>query len=582
MSVRLAIRLFALMLAALALPCPASEPPTAATVAFDWFRYEGRDPQFGQPPRPGQYQNPVLAGFYPDPSVVRVGTDYYLVNSSFAYFPGLPIFHSTDLVHWEKIGHALNRREQLAFESGQGISRGIFAPTIRHHDGMFYIITTDVDGIGNFIITATDPAGPWSDPVVLPEIDGIDPDLFFDDGRAWIAHNGPPAGEPKYDGHRAIWLWEFDLQTAKVVPGSGRIIVDGGVDISRQPIWIEAPHLHKVDGWYYLSCAEGGTAEGHSQVVFRTRKLDGPFEPWDRNPILTQRDLDSNRDPGRDPGRPNPVTSTGHADLVQTQSGDWWAVFLGVRPYAGGFHNIGRETFLLPVTWQDGWPRILAPATPLPWQPQRPNLPAPTELPPPQSGNFVWRDDFDGPVLNPEWVRVRSSPTEWWALDSDKGQIWLDALPIALSEKQQPAFLARRQQHRAFDAATRMELPRSEAVAAGLAAFQNSDFHYFVGVRRNKDAHEVFLEQVRDGARTELARTGLGEGHSHVVLGVEQQDARFGFYYELGGERQWLQRDVDATLLSTQVAGGFVGTTLGIHARLGATIEDCEFVKDCK
>jgi alpha-N-arabinofuranosidase len=556
-SARLTIRLAVVLLAALALPCPADDLPT---VAFDWFRYEGRDPQFEDPTEPGHYQNPILAGFHPDPSIVRVGEDYYLVNSSFAYFPGLPIFHSRDLVNWRKIGHALSRREQLTFENGQGISRGIFAPTIRYLEGVFYIINTDVDGIGNFVITTKDPAGPWSDPIALPEIDGIDPDLFFDDnGRVWVVHNGAPAGEPKYQGHRAIRLWEVDLTNMRLVKGSDHIIVDGGVDISKQPIWVEGPHLYKANGWYYLSCAEGGTEEGHSQVIFRARSLDEPFLPWAQNPILTQRDLD--------PDRLNPVTSTGHADLVQTQNGDWWAVFLGVRPYLNGHFNTGRETFLLPVTWDDGWPRILAPKTPLPWQPQRPDLPAPAERPPPQSGNFVWRDDFDRPELDLEWVRVRTSPTEWWETDRTNGQIRLQALPIALREKVQPAFLARRQQHRAFEASTRVELSRDNGVAAGLAAFQSSDFHYFLGVRRIDDVHEVFLEQVRDGNTAELARATLGERPTHIVLGVEQEGARLGFYFQTGPEREWLKHDADATLLSTQVAGGFVGTTVGIHAR---------------
>jgi xylan 1,4-beta-xylosidase len=270
-------RIACLLLAIAAGPCAAAEAPE---VAFDWFQYEGLDPQFEEPLQPDHYRNPVLAGFYPDPSVVRVGDDYYLVNSTFAYFPGLPVFHSRDLVHWRKIGHAVNRRGQLTFENGQGISRGLFAPTIRHHDDTFYIINTDVDGIGNFIITAENPAGPWSDPVRLPEIDGIDPDLYFDeDGRVWVVHNGPPEGEPLYQGHRAIWLWAFDLETMALVKGSNRVLVNGGVDISKKPIWIEGPHLYKANGWYYLSCAEGGTEEGHSQVIFRSRSLDEPFIP---------------------------------------------------------------------------------------------------------------------------------------------------------------------------------------------------------------------------------------------------------------------------------------------------------------
>ncbi|HET9055110.1 MAG TPA: glycoside hydrolase family 43 protein, partial [Cyclobacteriaceae bacterium] len=293
---------------------------------FRWFEYTGGDAIFAGELKKDHYYNPVIAGYYPDPSVVRVKDDYYLVNSSFAYFPGLPIFHSKDLVNWRQIGHAFSRRSQLTFEKGQNMSHGIFAPTIRYHDGLFYIITTDVYGIGNFYITAKNPAGPWSDPVILPEIGGIDPDLFFDDdGRVYIAHNEGPEGEPLYDGHRAIWLWEFDLNNKNVLKNSGRVIVNGGVDISKKPIWIEGPHLYKVNDWYYLSCAEGGTSEDHSQVIFRTKNLAESFVPYEKNPILTQRDLS--------PARANPVTSTGHADVVQTQNGEWWAVFLGIRPY---------------------------------------------------------------------------------------------------------------------------------------------------------------------------------------------------------------------------------------------------------
>lgn len=551
--------------------CLAWALPAAAQnggVAFDWFHYEGRDAASAEPLRPGHYRNPVLAGFYPDPSIVRVGADYYLVTSSFAYFPGLPLFHSRDLVNWRQIGHALTRRSQLTFEDGQGVSRGIFAPTIRHHDGLFYIITTDVDGIGNFFITAEDPAGPWSDPVLLPDIRGIDPDLFFDDdGRVYIAHNGEPEGEPLYDGHRAIWLWQYDLAGRRVIAGSGRVIVDGGVDISRRPIWIEAPHLYRIDSWYYLVCAEGGTADQHSAVVFRTRSLEEPFLPWADNPILTQRDLDP------DPGRPNPVTSTGHADLVQTPAGDWWAVFLGVRPYAGGFHNTGRETFLLPVRRESGWPRILDPRTLLPLQASRPAPQSAGVDIPPQSGDFIWRDEFDVTLptmhgLQLNWTMLRTSERQWFALDAAAGLIRLEALPVSLADKAQPAFLARRQQHLEFAASTRLELPRRAGISAGLAAFQSSDFHYFVGVRKDGAAHSVFVEETRDGRTSVVASRSLAADAGGIVLGLGQSGATLDFHYATdGGEPSWLLRGADATLLSTQVAGGFVGVTLGIHAR---------------
>ena len=235
-----------------------------------------------------------------------------------------------------------------------GVSRGLFAPSISTHDGTFYILNTCVDCGGNFIITARDPAGPWSNPVWLPALEGgIDPSLFFDeDGKAWLVNNGPPVGTPRYPGHRAIWLQQFDVQTMRSF-GPRRVLVDGGVNPAANPVWIEGPHLLKVGGYYYLTCAEGGTEVRHSQVVLRSRDVTGPYIPYSGNPILTQRDLPADRR--------FPITSAGHAQLVETRNGDWWATFLATRPYGQDFYNTGRETFLLPVRWEDGWPRITAP-----------------------------------------------------------------------------------------------------------------------------------------------------------------------------------------------------------------------------
>ena len=204
--------------------------------------------------------NPVLPGFYPDPSICRVGDEYYMVNSTFSYFPGIPIFHSRDLNNWKQIGHVLNRPSQIDLD-GLGVSNGIFAPTIRYNNGKFYLITTLVGKGGNFFVTATDPSGPWSEPVWLPEIDGIDPSIFFDDNDScYIVNNGPaPENEPLYEGHRAIWIQRFDLKTNKLF-GERKIIVNGGSDISQKPIWIEGPHIYKKDDSYFLCAAEGGTA----------------------------------------------------------------------------------------------------------------------------------------------------------------------------------------------------------------------------------------------------------------------------------------------------------------------------------
>ncbi|MFN3388207.1 MAG: glycoside hydrolase family 43 protein, partial [Allosphingosinicella sp.] len=344
---RLPIALTAL-LAGCAAPLAEGPAPQPGTAAFDWFHYEGADPIDALPAGPGTYRNPILRGFYPDPSITRAGDDYYLVTSTFSYFPGLPVFHSRDLVNWTQIGNAIDRPDQLDFGK-LGLSRGVFAPAIEHKDGLFYILNTCVDCRDNFVITATDPAGPWSDPVWLPDLaGGIDPSLFFDeDGSAWLLNNGPPVGEPLYEGHRAIWIQAFDPKALKTF-GPRTMLVNGGVDISTKPIWIEGPHIIRKNGWYYLIAAEGGTAEGHSQVVLRSKSVTGPYEPFAGNPILTQRDLPRDR--------VNPITSAGHADFVQLPSGDWWATFLAVRPYEGDFYNTGRETFLMPVDWSGEWP----------------------------------------------------------------------------------------------------------------------------------------------------------------------------------------------------------------------------------
>nr|HPI28546.1 family 43 glycosylhydrolase [Candidatus Neomarinimicrobiota bacterium] len=350
------------------------------------------------------YYNPILAGFYPDPSICRVGDDYYLVNSTFAYFPGIPVFHSRDLVNWKLIGHVMDRAEQMNLE-GLGVSEGIFAPAIRFHDGLFYITCTLVGAGGNYVVTAQNPAGPWSNPVWLPQIDGIDPSLFFDqDGKAYIVYNSvAPNNRPLYEGHRTIRMYQFDYEKLKVISPE-IILVNGGTDISKKPIWIEGPHIFRKDNFYYLICAEGGTSWEHSEVVFRSEQVTGPYVPYAKNPILTQRHLD--------PNRPHPITCTGHADLVMTPAGDWWAVFLGCRPYLPeyeGYFNTGRETFMAPVKWIDGWPVIdpdhaeIQYSYPLPII-----LEKPIKADIPYSGNFRMRDDFDSETLDLYWVFLRT------------------------------------------------------------------------------------------------------------------------------------------------------------------------------
>ena len=532
------------------------------TARFESFSYTGDDAVYHERPAgPGQFTNPILAGYYPDPSVVRVGEDYYLVNSSFAHTPGIPIWHSRDLVSWTQIGHVLTRPSQLPF-AGLGISRGIFAPTIRYHDGTYYVITTWVDSGGNAIVTATDPAGPWSEPVWLP-FDGIDPDLFVDDdGRAYVVNNDSPIGEPLYSGHRALWLQEIDLETLEMV-GPRELIVNGGVDLAQEPSWIEGPHIYKKDGWYYLVCAEGGTSVNHSVVVFRTRDIWGPWEPWDQNPILTQRHLD-------DDARAFPITSVGHADFVQTPAGDWWSVFLGTRPYRGNEYNTGRETFLLPVDWPEGgWPTILDPDADIevPAVVDRPALPA-GEAPIPTSGNFTLADDFEGAALAPYWTFLRTVATDWFRLGD--GALTLAAQPVALSEMGQPSFVGRRQQHLRMSAETTVTFdPQSAAERAGLAAFQNDEAYLLVSVGRHDGQRVVEVERRFEGEATTVASAPL-PASGPVRLRIEADGPDYAISFAPGsGPWQSLAADLDGSILSTQRAGGFVGTLIGLYASSG-------------
>lgn len=529
-------------------------------VYFDWFEYTGRDVAFEPPLPAGHYRNPILAGFHADPSIVSANGKFYLVNSSFTFFPGIPVFESTDLVHWKQIGNVIDRPSQLDFD-GLSVSRGIFAPAIEFHDGMFYLVTTATDSGGNFIATARDPAGPWSDPHWLPTIGGIDPSLFFDtDGKVYLLNNDEPPGPARYDGHRAIWMQQIDIARFQPI-GPRKVLIDGGVEPEKNPIWIEGPHIYKRDGWYYLSDAEGGTGPQHSQVVLRSRDVWGPYAPYEGNPILTQRDLA--------PDRRLPITNAGHADLVEGPDGTWWAVFLASRNYQQRHYNTGRETYLLPVQWRDGWPVILPAGQTIPYTAAAPAWMRGEATQAPFTGNFVHRDEFDGTTLRPEWLRVRVPKQAWADLAARPGALAVHPLPEGLETLRNPAFLGRRQQHLRFEASTAMTRP-APGIAAGLAAFQSEAYWYFLGVRPAADGRvAIFLEGRDGGGTTRTLATREVEGSDTLRLKIEGDEGAYGFAFDTGDGRGWqsLARDVDGTVLSTDRAGGFVGTLLGPYAR---------------
>jgi len=535
-------------------------PAQAATpVVFDDFVYRGDDADLAAPLPAGHYRNPVLAGFYPDPAVTRVGKHYYLVNSTFAYFPGIPVFQSEDLVHWRLLGHAIDRPGQLDF-SGLGTSRGVFAPSISHHDGTFYIFNTAVDNGGNYYVTARDPAGPWSDPVWLKDVDGIDPSLFIDDdGSAFLLNNGPPQGTPRYSGHRAIWLQAFDLKTGQPF-GPRKVLLDGGVEPAKNPIWIEGPHLYHRDGWYYLSCAEGGTGPQHSQVVLRARSPWGPFVPYAHNPILTQRGLPADR--------AHPIANAGHADLIEGPDGRWWAIFLASRIYGDGHYQTGRETFLLPVEWRDGWPVILDAGKPIPQVVAAPTWMQGKADQAPRSGNFSWGDDFSGPALQPDWMSLRAAPG-WADLRTQQGKLRLTPQADGLDSHGHPSFLGRRQQHLKFDSEIAVQLPADAGTTAGLAMYQDEAHWYVLGVQRTGEGGTVFLQR-HVGDDTRIVAQARISNVGALRLRIQGDAGKGDFAFDTGAGWKTVRADEDIHVLSTDLAGGFVGVTIGPYARAEA------------
>lgn len=531
------------------------------TAYFDNFVYEGDDDFYKANPLPDDrsFYNPILQGWASDPSVCTNGEgDYYLVTSTFVYFPGVPIYHSRDLVNWRQIGYVLDRESQLRNTEGQHVSGGIFAPAISYnpHNKTYYMVTTNV-GAGNFFVKATDPAGPWSEPIMLPEVGGIDPSFFFDeDGRAYIVNNDEPSYPAEYPGHRSIRIREFDVATDRTV-GDWKVLVDKGVNPAEKPIWIEGPHMYKINGRYFLMDAEGGTSTWHSEVIFASDSPWGPFVPYEHNPILTQRHLD--------PNRPDPVTCAGHADLIQAKEGDWWAVFLACRPIDGRFENLGRETFILPVSWtDDGFPVILEGDATVDLIVRREAAtPAPDKL----QGNYGYRTDFDEPQLGFEWMSLRKGLGSLCSLTEEPGYLALRCSDAKASERRTPAMCCYRMQHHKFTASTDVVFDASTPdEAAGMLLFKDENHHYFFAISGIGAERSISVLKFGNMGRSEtLATAPLARGK--VRLKVVSDGLTYGFAYSVdGGKESTLCSGVEADYLSTAVAGGFTGSVIGLYA----------------
>jgi len=486
------------------------------------------------------YRNPVIPGFHPDPSVCRVGDEFFLAVSSFTYFPGVPIFRSTNLVDWVQIGNALDRPSQLDLSGTETMtSGGVFAPTLRHHDGRFWMITTVMREmqLQNFLVTAEDAAGPWSDPVTI-DLPGIDPDIAWDDdGTCWV-HGA--LGE--------IRRFRIDPATGEVLGESERTWSGSGLQFP------EAPHLFQRKGTWYLLIAEGGTERGHAASIARGPSPTGPWEGCPANPIISHRSTD------------RPIQNTGHADLVEAPDGTWWMVLLGTRPrgYTPGWHGLGRETFLVPVDWVDGWPVPRDLAIDMPYEPPGPQVASPGAGP----GRYA----FDGP-LGPEWVSVRRPLGAAASVTERPGRLTLHGGDDDL-DGPYPTFLGRRVQAQACR--VRASADVTDAREAGVVVRMDEAHHAEVAV-----VGDEVVARLRVGPLERSVSKVPGPGP--VVLGIDVVEHPDGF---LGGPdlvRLGIEQpdgsldvllEVDGRYLSTEVAGGFVGRVVGLYAVGGTATFD--------
>lgn len=519
-------------------------------------------------------QNPILEGFYPDPSICRVKDDFYLVTSSFSFYPGVPLFHSKDLAHWEQLCYVLDRPEQLPC-SYEMLSGGIFAPTIRYHEGVFYVITTNMSmGCKNFIVTADNPKGPWSDIHVIEGADGIDPSLFFDDdGRVY--YTGTTRAVEADVSYQAIWGSEIDLAEMKLV-GERKILWRGAMIDAVAP---EGPHIYKKDGWYYLMIAEGGTEHMHAVTISRSKEVLGNYEGYCGNPILTHRHL----------GKMYPICNVGHGDLVELKDGSWYMVMLASR-LMDGYHKIlGRETFIAPVQWEDGWP-VVSPGTgKVEWSYEQPkSLP---EWKPEGKLPVETDTDFTDSDLGLEWNEIGNPMGEFYRIEDSclklkllKNELvpWeLDGLSANVFERipafkgdRKVSFLGRRQQHMDFKVMAKMIFDPHEEECAGLVILQNDGNQIRFGIHKNdlglKEAVCITTKTiVHDGEQYFREKTeGVTNiSENSVFLVIEGKGTEYSFCIsEDGVSWKVIAENVDGSFLGSETSGGFIGAYIGMFA----------------
>lgn len=498
-----------------------------------------------------QVTNPILSGFYPDPSICRVGEDFYLVNSSFAYFPGVPIWTSKNLADWKQIGNVLTRESQIPLKSCRH-SQGIYAPTIRYLNGVFYMITTNVSGGGNFIVTANNPAGPWSEPYFLgEEAQGIDPSLFFDeDGSCYYVGTRPNPEGVRYNGDWEIWCQKLDLSSMKLT-GQSYAIWKGAL---RDVIWPEGPHLYQKGDYYYLMIAEGGTGPNHAVTIARSKNIYGPYENNPNNPILTHRHL----------GKDYPVIYVGHADLVDDTNGNWYMVMLASRRY-DGYCALGRETFLAKVRWEEDWPIV---------NPGIGKLEEVVELPFEKQEILHKRvqsiDHFSEEAF--DVVMLRNADRNFYELID--GILRIQYLPVTMKDLDSPAFLGFRQLSYQYEAVLDILVHNlSNTEEAGLVLLQSNEYHLLFRIKTSENQEDALVIQVvkclggKDMILSEYTLENMkASENSRIMLKVKGHGQQADFILLIEDWEIPVLQNADIHELSTEVAGGFVGNTIGVYA----------------
>ncbi len=502
------------------------------------------------------YKNPIISGSYPDPSICRVENDYYIVNSSFEYFPGLPIHHSKDLVNWELVGYGLHRPEQCNGKmnlTNVQSNGGIHAPSIRYHNGLFHIITTNVYSAAegkpsemiNFIITAKNIEGPWSDPHIIDSAPGIDPDIIFDNDKVWYVGTHVPKN-PNFNGEGEIWLQELDSNNWSLI-GDRYFLWRGALYYGT---WAEGPHIYKRNGYYYLLIAEGGTGLNHGVMVAISNNITGPYVPNDRNPILTSRHLSYNYW----------VNSVGHADFVELSDGRWYLVTLGIRSEIDTYSNMGRETHLIPLIWEKEpfewkydkidiewlklpekeyfeklrhvnyeWP-VCSPLTgrleksyPIPF----PNSP--------QVFQKLFKDDFDNPNLNLEWNFRRVPKEGIYNINTDDGYLRLFSNQNIIKDRNNCSLLGIRQKESEFEFLSKMIFnPVISGVQAGICLFQKDDNYFTYTIERIKEQFKIILLFKEQNHQPIIIKENiLSSYNGSIIFKVISDNKTYKYYYSL-------------------------------------------------